>query len=155
MKHIFKAYFRKLFRLFKEERGQALPLVLAFLALGAITITPFLVHVSENVTSSQIYSQLMNDAYSTDAGVEQAIWNLTYSSLAAQIPNQGDFTTYPLLNQINGLNPSITVTNGGSSGGTITNYHIQSSAGSKIIVASVNIANNKATVLSWNFATTS
>ena len=37
----------------------------------------------------------------------------------------------------------------------LTNYHIQSAAGSKIIVASVNIDSNTATVVSWQFANAS
>ncbi len=60
----------------KCEKGQALPLAMAALALGALVVPVFMKSVSVNSTTSRIYSSSMRQLYSCDAGVEDAIWYL-------------------------------------------------------------------------------
>jgi hypothetical protein len=103
-----------------SEKGQALPLSILALALGTMVITPFLGHASSSLTGSRVYEQGISEGYSSDAGVEHAIWNLTKGSLAEQLTEPGDSLTYQLSETVNGIAPSITVTaNVTGEGGTI------------------------------------
>ena len=94
----------------KDEKGQALPLALGALALGALLVTPFLGAVSVHSIASRIYNSSMLQQYSSDAGVEDAIWSLTSGSLAAQLAAPGDTASYSLSESVNGISPSISVT---------------------------------------------
>jgi hypothetical protein len=136
-------------RMIRTETGQALPIVLACVALGSLVVGPFLVHSSTSLTSSRYYGQILKDSYSADAGIEHAIWRLTNSNLASQIPNTGDLIAYNVSDQINSLLPNVTVMNGGNSGNNIVNYHIQSHSGETNILASIDVSDGGANVLSW------
>ncbi len=92
------------------EKGQALPLVLLALAIGTLVITPFLGHANSSLIGSRVYGQTIEWQYSSDAGVEHAIWSLTYGDLASQLPSPGDNTTYQLSEAVNGVAPTVTVT---------------------------------------------
>ena len=95
--------------MFRNEKGQALPLALALLGLGALMIGPFLGYISTSLISSRTYEFVTTERYSSDAGVEQAVWRLTNDGLAEQLPDVGDSTSYQL-DPINGSVPNITVT---------------------------------------------
>jgi len=94
----------------KNERGQALPLALVALAIGTLLVTPFLRGVSVNSIASRNYSGSMLQQYSCDAGVEDAIWDLTEGTLAAQLITSGDSVSYSLSESVNGVTPDVTVT---------------------------------------------
>ncbi len=94
----------------KGEKGQSLTLALVALSVGALLVTPFLQSVSVNSIASRNYSSSIEQQYSSDAGVEDAIWNLTNEALAAQLTVPGDTVSYSLSESINGVVPSITVT---------------------------------------------
>ena len=110
------------------QKGMALPIVLAVLALGALVIAPFLAHAAANASSSRTYVQLLEANSAAEAGIEKAIWDLTCGNLAPQIPAAGNSISYQLPRQVNRLIPSITVTHtqsgsggsGGAAAGTIT-----------------------------------
>jgi hypothetical protein len=107
-----------------KESGQALTLTLAALAIGALVIGPFLSQASTALIGSNTYNTLLKATYAADAGVEHAVWSLTDNGMAAALPNVGNNTTYSLPNTVNGITPSITVTNTQSSTipiGTISN----------------------------------
>jgi hypothetical protein len=95
--------------MFGGEKGQALPMALVVLGLGALMIAPFLGHVSTNLIGSRIYESVTEERFSSDAGVEHAIWRLTNDGLAEQLPEAGDSISYQC-NAINGNVPNITVT---------------------------------------------
>ena len=60
-----------------KEKGQALVLVLCFLALGGLTITNSLNFVTTCIDNVKIHKSQMVELYSADAGLEKAIWSLT------------------------------------------------------------------------------
>ena len=91
------------------EKGQALPLAVLVVAVGTLVITPFLGHAGSSLLGSRIYGQAINEQYSSDAGVEHAIWDLTYGDLADLLTSPGDSTSYQLSEAINGIAPNITV----------------------------------------------
>jgi predicted acyltransferase (DUF342 family) len=65
----------------RGEKGQALPLAIAALALGTMVITPFLGHASSSLIGSHVYEQGIAELYSGDAGIEYAIWSLQSGAL--------------------------------------------------------------------------
>jgi hypothetical protein len=58
------------------ESGQALPLALVALAVGAVLVTPFLTDVSVNLLASRQTDEAIADYYSADAGIEWGLWRL-------------------------------------------------------------------------------
>ena len=94
----------------KGEKGQALPLALVALAIGAILVTPFARSVSVNSIASRTYSSSILQQYSSDAGVEDAIWDLTKGTLADQLTAPGDTVSYSLSGSVNEVVPNISVT---------------------------------------------
>jgi sulfite exporter TauE/SafE len=64
MKYICGRCYRKLLKLLAQKSGLALPIVLAVLALGAITIAPFLTYANTSLVSSQSYRKIINETYS-------------------------------------------------------------------------------------------
>jgi hypothetical protein len=94
----------------KSEKGQALPLAIVVLMIGALLVVPFLGHASTSMIGSRGYGNTIDYHNACDAGVEHAIWNLAYNNLGASIPSPGDQITYQLAEAINGITPSITVT---------------------------------------------
>jgi hypothetical protein len=131
----------------KSERGQALPLVLIAIMLGALVVPPFLGHAGTGLIGSRHYAQVVYARYAADSGVEYAIWDLVYGGLADNISAPGDNVTYELDEAINGLLTTVTVTNNEVSGNTV--YGIFSGAGGTSVAAEVTLATGNATVLSW------
>jgi hypothetical protein len=58
------------------ESGQALPLALVALAIGAVLVTPILTDVSVNLLAARKTDEAIADYYSVDAGVEWGLWRL-------------------------------------------------------------------------------
>ena len=91
------------------EKGLALPLALCVVVFGTLVITPFLSHAGSSLIGSRIYGEAISQQYSGDAGVEHAIWDLTYDDLADQLTSSGDSVSYQLGEAINGIAANITV----------------------------------------------
>jgi len=67
----------------KNESGQGvLAIVLILLMLGAIILTPLLVFMSTGLKAGGVYESKMQEFYAADAGVEDAIWNITGGNLS-------------------------------------------------------------------------
>ena len=97
----------KLLKKLNGERGQVLPLVLAFLAIGSLTIVPSLNYVTSNLNSSRSLNSAMKGIYAADAAIENTLWSLARSiappaqlnglndmSVSIQTENKGEFTLY-------------------------------------------------------------
>jgi len=91
------------------ENGQAIVITLILVAVGALVITPFLGNAGSNMIGSRAYGQAITEQYSGDAGVEHAIWDLTYDDLADNLTSPGDSMSYQLGETINGIAANITV----------------------------------------------
>lgn len=128
----------------KAEKGQALPLVLIAIMIGALVIPPFLGHAGTSLIGSKNYAQAVYSQYAADSGAEHAVWNLTYGGLTANISSPGDNVTYELDELINGLETTITVTNTDN-----TVYEIVSEAGDNSVTAEVTFQSGNLTILSW------
>jgi hypothetical protein len=131
----------------KSEKGQALPLVLIAIAIGALVIPSFLNNTGTNLIGSRTYAQQIYAQYAADSGAEHAIWNLRYGGLGDTLADVGDNVSYALGESINGLAVNVSVIK------TVEPdfYDITSSAGDRALNASVSVNSSKANVLSWNF----
>ncbi|MGD0795350.1 MAG: hypothetical protein ABR958_07195 [Dehalococcoidales bacterium] len=94
----------------KDERGQALPVAIVALAIGALVVVPFLSHAGSSLIGSKVHGNILAEQSAADAGVEHAIWSLTWGNLARQFTHAGDQVSYQLEETINGFNPAITIT---------------------------------------------
>ena len=63
-------------RFLSGEKGQALPIVLAVLALGGLTIAVSLSYTTTSLKGGQILQEKMKGAYAAGAGVEHVLWSL-------------------------------------------------------------------------------
>ncbi len=103
-------------------RGQALPLAIATLAVGALLVSPFLVDASVNLLASRHTDSAIRDYYSADAGVEWAFSKLREDpelttntswdgSILEPLPpsiNGGDFPTTEIRRVAGGMSNTIT-----------------------------------------------
>lgn len=93
----------------RDEKGQALILVLAAMAMGTLLIVPFLTQASTTLLSSRDYAQAINRQYSADAGVEHATWRLKYEpGFAGSLTPANPTVNYPMT--INNTSVNINVT---------------------------------------------
>jgi hypothetical protein len=105
-------------KLSNGEKGTILPLVLIFLALGAIILVPLLEYMGIGMKTGQKYQNITDELYAADAGIEDGIWQIkfsnitTYTSPVAYGPY--DFThSWPIPDSrpVNGITPSVTIAN--------------------------------------------
>jgi len=99
---------RHLKQLVSSEKGQALPIVLALLVIGGLTIIPSLGYVTTSLKSSRMLVEGVRGVYAADAGIEDALWslsngippsaqlsdNVNQMEVAIQTENKGDYTLY-------------------------------------------------------------
>ena len=150
-------------KIVEDEKGQALPLALIALGVGAVLITPFLESVSTNLLASRKYTESMVEQYAADAGIEDVIWRINYEGV---VITPGDTLSYTLNESVNGITPSVSVTRvsggpgggppgpggpgggpGGGAGGKT--YDIASIAGDTTVQASVNELAGDVSIVTW------
>jgi len=93
---------RYLSRIFKDEAGQALPIVLAMLTLGSLMIVPTLDYTATNTKIVKMYEKKFESYYAAEAGIEDALWRI----------NAGQAETLPYnyeLTDINGMMVDISI----------------------------------------------
>jgi len=70
-------------RLIREEKGQALVLVLILLVVGGLVIAPLLDFMGTGLkVGKEVYENKMYETYAADAGVEDGLWQIRYDGLA-------------------------------------------------------------------------
>jgi hypothetical protein len=105
-------------RLMKDEKGQALILVLLLLLIGSLIVTPTLSFMRTGIQSGRVYEQKDCEIYAADAGVEDAMWRIRYDTMSDLLSgvgyNQSDFFsnyTYPYNLFVNGKNVTVKIQN--------------------------------------------
>ena len=99
----------------RKESGQALILVLILLLLGGLIIAPLMAFMSTGLIAGQVYEERMDELYATDAGVEDAVFNIIdsdapfYQDLQG-LDEGGDPCEYTLTDTINEETVNVTVT---------------------------------------------
>jgi hypothetical protein len=95
----------------KGQKGQALPLVMIAVILGALVIPPFVGYAGSSMIGSHAYGDALRSQYAADSGVEHAIWRLTDDGLMDDLLSAGSSVTYWLDEDLNGLTTKIIVSN--------------------------------------------
>ena len=72
---------RLLKQMVSSEKGQALPIVLALLVLGGLTIASGLGYTATSLKSSRLLEENVRGIYAADAGMEYALWSLANDML--------------------------------------------------------------------------
>ena len=94
--------------LIRDEKGQVLPLILVFLLVGGLTITPALDHATTNLMACRTSEENANGFFAADAGVHYAVWcldngvtvpaqlseSINDMDVALQVEDMGSFTLY-------------------------------------------------------------
>jgi hypothetical protein len=70
----------------RKEAGQALPMALILVFLGAAVIIPTLYFTTTNIKSTQVIDQKTLEAYAADAGINDALWHLQADERLALLP---------------------------------------------------------------------
>ena len=95
-------------QLIGSEKGQALPVVLALLVLGGLTIASTLGYATTSLNSSRIIREDVKGVYAADAGVEDTLWllakglsppaqlteNINEMAIAIETEESGNYTLY-------------------------------------------------------------
>ena len=95
-------------QLIGSEKGQALPVVLALLVLGGLTIASALGYATTSLNSSRIIREDVKGVYAADAGVEDTLWllanglspsaqlteNINQMAVVIQTQESGNYTLY-------------------------------------------------------------
>jgi Tfp pilus assembly protein PilX len=92
----------------RDEKGQALLIVLILLLVGGLIIAPLLGYMSAGLKAGQSNENLMQRLYAADAGVEDAIWRIRTDdpSLPTAV---GANVTYPITGGVNNKQVSVTI----------------------------------------------
>ena len=99
----------KMLNKIKQERGVVLIVVLILLAVGGLTIAPMLSHMSTGLKAGQTYERKTDQYYAADAGVENALWQITREQRLPEFPSeQGDQWQYTI-EDLNGKSITVTI----------------------------------------------
>jgi len=99
---------RFLKQIINDEKGQALPVVLALLLLGGLLVAPPLNYAATSLNSGRIIEEGVDGLYAADAGVEYVMWclehsipppqqlpeNINHMGVALQTEEKGNYTLY-------------------------------------------------------------
>ena len=93
-------------------------MVLVFLLVGSLTITPLMSYMETGLKTDQMYRDKADELYAADSGIEDAIWQIKYDRLEALLSSPdydkydfGTTWTYDLSEQINNQDTTVTIEN--------------------------------------------
>jgi hypothetical protein len=104
---IMKTAFNKLTR---NEKGQALPIVLVLLLIGGLFTAPLLGYMGTGLIAGQVHEDRMEELYAADAGVEDAIYKIITDDASLQALDDNDSYTYTLADTVNNLSVDVIIT---------------------------------------------
>jgi hypothetical protein len=103
-------------RLLSSERGQAFAIVLIFLVLGSLTLTPLLSYLGTVFQAGGLYQNKTDKLYAADSGIEDATWQIKYNHLNTRLTNYNPYDfdttwTYDLDEPMNNQNITVGIQN--------------------------------------------
>jgi len=94
------------------QAGQALILVLMFLAMGSLTLVPTLSHISTALKTGEIYEENTNELYTADAGIEDGLWRIKYDYMGPDYDAYDFVSAFPYQTEdLNGMPANFTIMN--------------------------------------------
>ncbi|MFC2024775.1 hypothetical protein ACFLTJ_04325, partial [Chloroflexota bacterium] len=85
--------FRLLKQIRRKEDGQAYILILLFLVVGALVITPTLAFVGTGLQTGMIYENETQNLYALDSGVEHGLWEIKHNEMQT-FPSYSSYAYY-------------------------------------------------------------
>jgi len=85
---------KPLIRMLRKEAGQALPMALILLLVGAMMTVVILDLTTTNLKATQVIDQQTRDIYAADAGVDDGLWKVRYNYLPDSLAGEWDEATY-------------------------------------------------------------
>jgi hypothetical protein len=85
---------KPLIRMLRKEAGQALPMALILLFLGAAIIIPTLYFTTTNLKATEVVDQKTRDIYAADAGIDDGLWKVRYNYLPDKLLGKWTDATY-------------------------------------------------------------
>ncbi len=101
---------RLLENLTRNNKGQALPMVLILLLLGGLIISPLLMLAGSGLKTGKVYEEAAVELYAADAGVEDALYKLISSYTPLESLAVGESYSYSLPLPVNSLPVGVTLT---------------------------------------------
>lgn len=96
-------------KLIRDEKGQALVLVLILLLIGGLVTGPLLSYVGTGLNTGEVYEMRTDELYSADAGVEDAIWKIQNKD--GYLPcNPGSSPRSYTITDVNGNSVAVNIT---------------------------------------------
>lgn len=101
-----------------EESGQALVIVLILLMVGSFALSPVLSLINTSFKSAEVHDANINELYTADSGVENALWQIRYDRLDTLFDNPdyniydyGSVWSYTLDEPLNDLTANVSIQN--------------------------------------------
>jgi hypothetical protein len=111
-------------KMIRDEKGQALVLVLILLLVGSLIIAPLLAFMGTGLKAGTTHEQKMDELYAADAGINDGMWQIKNDKLATKFAgyspaydsydyyeHSGDSWTYLLAEMVNNHNVNVTIKN--------------------------------------------
>ncbi len=112
-------------RLIRDEKGQALVMVLILLLVGGLITGPLLSYMGTGFSTGEVYEKRTVELYAADAGVEDAIWKIQQGEVALC---PGDPTYDYTISDVNGKSVDVTITSFDGSGNLTLTYRVVATA---------------------------
>ncbi|MCD6391455.1 MAG: hypothetical protein J7L92_05640, partial [Dehalococcoidia bacterium] len=97
-------------RLIRDEKGQALILVLILLLVSGLIIAPLLAYMGSGLIAGRVYEKRTAELYAADAGVEDAVWKIQHQAAGVwNLTKCYPSTNYTITN-VNGKDVTVTIT---------------------------------------------
>jgi hypothetical protein len=100
----------------RDQKGQALVLVLILMTVGVLIVTPLLSFMFTGLKAGQTYEAIADEFYAADSGVADGLWQIKYDHLETLFSTYDlyDYTSewkYNLAEQVNDNSVAITIKN--------------------------------------------
>ena len=112
-------------RLARDEKGQALVMVLILLLVGGLITGPLLSYMGTGLNTGNVYERRTDELYAADAGVEDAVWKIQQGEVALC---PGDPTYDYTISDVNGKSVDVTITSFDGSGNLTLTYRVVATA---------------------------
>jgi len=112
-------------RLIRDEKGQALVMVLILLLVGGLISGPLLSYMGTELNTGEVYEMRTVELYAADAGVEDAVWKIQQGEVALC---PGDPTYDYTISDVNGKSVDVTITSFAGSGNLTLTYRVVATA---------------------------
>jgi len=112
-------------RLIRDEKGQALVMVLILMLIGGLISGPLLSYMGTGFSTGEVYEKRTVELYAADAGVEDAIWKIQQGEVALC---PGDPTYDYTISDVNGKSVDVTITSFDGSGNLTLTYRVVATA---------------------------